>query len=104
MNKQAFEGTKDLTTYPDLKAKYDVIKKSFGIDWVQVQWSDMKKPLYSGLAARLILYNIPDPIPVELDGQAKYWKDRYNGAAGTEQKFVDDVLAFVSGDLMEKYL
>ena len=103
VNKKAFEGTKDTKTYPDLKAKYDVIKKSFGVDWTQVQWNDMKKPLYSGIAARFVLYNIPDPIPVELDGQAKYWKDRYNSAAGTEQKFVDDVLALVSGDLMEKF-
>ena len=103
VNKKAFEGTKDTKTNPDLKAKHDEIKKRYGVDWGQVQWSEMKKPLYSALAARLVLYNIPDAIPVELDGQAKYWKNHYNSSGGTEQKFVDDVLALVSGDLLEKF-
>ena len=104
VTKKAFEGTKDTKTNTDIKAKHDEIKKRFGIDWGQVQWSEMKKPLYSGLAARLVLYNIPDAIPVELDGQAKYWKNRYSSATGAEQQFVDDVLAFVSGDLLEKFV
>lgn len=103
MNKKAFEGTKDTKANTDIKAKHDEIKKRFGIDWAQVQWSEMKKPLYSGLAARLVLYNISDAIPVELDGQARFWKNQYTSTAGAEQKFVDDVLALVSGDLLEKF-
>ena len=103
VNKKAFEGTKDTKANANIKEKHDEIKKRFGVDWSQVQWSEMKKPLYSGLAARLVLYNIPDAIPVELDGQAKFWKTRYSSATGSEQKFVDDVLALVSGDLLEKF-
>ena len=103
VNKKAFEGTKDTKTNTDIKEKHDEIKKRFGVDWSRVQWSEMKKPLYSGLAARLVLFNIPYTIPVELEGQAKYQKTRYSSATGAEQKFVDDVLALVSGDLLEKF-
>ena len=72
VNKKAFEGTKDTKNNSDIKEKHYEIKKLFGVDWSQVQWSEMKKPLYSGLAAWLVLFNIPDAIPVELEGQAKY--------------------------------
>ena len=105
VEKKSFEGTKDAKTYPDLAVKHEEIKKRFGIDWMQVKWSDLKKPFYSGLAARLVLFNIPDPIPVEVEGQAKYWKNHYRSAAadGDEQRFVNDVLALVSGDLLQKF-
>ena len=104
IQKKAFDATKDTKTHPDLATKHDEIKKRFKIDWTQVQWSDLRKPLYSGLAARLVLYNNPDPIPVELDGQAKYWKERCSSSADVpEGKFVDDVLALISGDLVQKF-
>lgn len=105
VQQKAFETTKDTNTYPDLIAKHHEIKKRFGIDWTQVQWNDLRKPLVSGLAARLVLCNIPDPIPVELEGQAKFWNNRYRPTAtvGAEQIFVDDVLALVSGDLLQKF-
>ena len=105
VDKKAFEGTKDVKSHPDLVAKHEEIKRRFGIDWSEVQWSDLRKPVYSALAARLVLYNITDAIPVELDGQAKYWNERYrtNPVKGAEQRFVDDVLALVSGDLLQKF-
>lgn len=107
VDKKAFEDTKATKSHAGLDAKHAEIKKQFGIDWTQVQWSDLRKPFYSGLAARLFLYNIPEPIPVELEGQAKYWKDRYSTSAGpgarTEKHFVEDVLALVSEDLMGKF-
>ena len=71
----------------------------FGIDWSSVTWVDLRKPLYSGIAARLFLSNIPEAIPAasEIEQQGQYWKTHYNSnadsAAGTVQKFVNDVLA-----------
>ena len=102
VQKKAFDTTKDTKTYPDLIGKHDEIKKRFGIDWMQVQWKDLRKPLVSGFAARLVLCNIPIPIPVELEGQAKFWNNQYRPVAteGAEKKFVDDVLALVSEDLL----
>lgn len=105
VEKKAFESTKNTKACPQLAAKHDEIKKRFGIDWSQVQWSELRKPILSGLAARLVLYTVSDPIPVEVEGQAKYWKTHYTSSAadGAEGKFVDDVLALVSGDLLQKF-
>ena len=44
-----------LLTAPELAAKRDTIRLFFGIDWTHVTWNDLRKPLYSGLAARLFL-------------------------------------------------
>ena len=69
------------------------IKDRLGIDWTKTTWSDLVKPLYSGLAARLYLVRIRAPIPSDLTSQARYWKTYYNTAAGkgTVQKFIADV-------------
>jgi len=34
------------------------------------------------LFCRLHYLRVPEPIPVEIEGQAKYWKDHYNTALG----------------------
>ncbi|XP_072042533.1 uncharacterized protein [Amphiura filiformis] len=93
-----FEDTKDTVSHPGLVAKYVQIQQAFGIDWPRVQWSDIRKPLYSAIAARLFLSNKPQAIPNSADivGQAAYWKLHYNTAGnGTEQDFIDRVEACV---------
>ena len=50
--------------------------------WGEVRWVELRKPLYSALAARLHLANVPAAIPVSLAGQAEYWKRYYNTEAG----------------------
>ncbi|XP_013404288.1 uncharacterized protein LOC106169384 [Lingula anatina] len=88
-----FQATQDTGSHPGLNAKHAGIKQKFGIDWPAAQWSDLLKPLYSGLAARLVLSNIPAAVPADVRGQAEYWKKYYNtgSGAGTPQKFIDDV-------------
>ena len=88
-----FESTQDTKSHPSLEAKHKKIKQSLDIDWEKVKWNDLRKPLYSGLAARLFLLKIRAPIPSTLKDQADYWKRYYNteAGAGTAQKFIDDV-------------
>ncbi|XP_013404302.1 von Willebrand factor A domain-containing protein 2 [Lingula anatina] len=88
-----FESTQDTSSHPGLTSKFEAIRTKFNIDWTTVSWSDLQKPLYSGLAARLFLSNINQVIPRDISGQATYWKRYYNSnsGAGTEQKFIDDV-------------
>ena len=94
-----FLDTKDTGSHPGLVAKYEKIQQHFAIDWPSVTWEDLRKPLYSGLAARLFLSNVNEPIPLasEIEMQGNYWKTYYNSnapnAAGTVQKFVNDVMA-----------
>lgn len=43
---------------------------------------DLRKPLFSGVFARIRLYLVPAAIPNDINGQAAYWKNYYNSAAG----------------------
>ena len=90
-------GYRDTVNLRSTRKYHAQIKKHFGIDWARTTWYDLRKPLYSGLAARLFLVKIPAAIPSDLPGQAAYWKLYYNTVAGkgTESKFIRDVrLAF----------
>ena len=94
-----FRDTQDNTSHPGLSTKLDKIQETFAINWREAQWEDLRKPLYSGLAARLFLSNIPEDIPIASDirAQGKYWKEHYNTAdgAGTVDKFVEDIKALL---------
>ncbi|XP_072027313.1 uncharacterized protein [Amphiura filiformis] len=74
--------TKDTTTYPSLVGSLDAIEDAFDIDWKSVSWEDLRKPMYSALAARLYLSILSgiEMVPVigDIDGQASYWKRYYD--------------------------
>lgn len=86
-------GYRETVIQQGLRKYWDRIKERLHIDWEKTSWSDLEKPLYSGLAARLFLARIPAPIPADLTAQAQYWKKYYNTSAGkgTVQKFINDV-------------
>lgn len=52
ISKEAFNLTKSAATEDLL----DLIDTSFEIDWKSVEWDDLRKPLYSALAARIYLH------------------------------------------------
>lgn len=86
------------------KAKQE-IKKKLGLDWDLVPYESLSKPLYNALACRMFLEIKTEEykydkntnkvttkergIPEDLEGQAKWWKERYNTSAGggTVEKF-----------------
>ena len=102
-----FMDTQDTASHPGLHAKYQKIQEHFGIDWPTVQWMDLRKPLFSALAARLLLSNKSPSIPraSNLSGQAEYWKLHYNtqSGKGTVKNFIDDVKALeqIEGQLLQ---
>lgn len=63
MDERNFEETQNVSTYPSLKQHFAKIKSEFGIDWPTVSFEDLRKPLYSGLAARLKMLIVKVPIP-----------------------------------------
>ena len=93
VDEDVFLDTQDTTSHPELVARHEQIMNQLQIDWPSVQWTDLRKPLYSGLAARLLLLSINSPIPCNVAGQARYWKMNYDtpAGAGTEQGFIADV-------------
>jgi hypothetical protein len=60
---------------------YDAIYRVFGIDWRNVQYTSLLKPLYSALAARLKIdahfSAIRANIPQSVNDQASYWAQNY---------------------------
>ncbi len=96
IDQKGFDDTQKVSGHPNLKNQYTKIKKDFGIDWASVKYQDLRKPLYSGLAARLKYLNIKSPIPSssQLGSQADYWKRNYNSNKGKGMKFVSDVLSY----------
>jgi len=96
---KGFQATQDKRSHPGLSRKFEKIKKAFCIDWSQVRWNELTKPLYSAIAARLFLSNKPGAIPYSLSGQAKYWKDHYNSqyGKGTVEEFKKRWEAYLKG-------
>lgn len=76
-----FDLTQDSTVRYYLLQTIKDIQTAFGIDWPSVEWSDLTKPLYSAIGARLYLQyqsrantaGIPRPI----EDQGKYWVQYY---------------------------
>ena len=84
-------GSQHLTA---LRAK---IKASLNIDWLQVTWDDMRKPLYSAIAALLFIESAAtEPIPVKLEYQAAFWK-KYYRANGDTDTFVLTAQTMIEG-------
>jgi hypothetical protein len=97
VDKIGFEATQDTTSHPRLKEKFKKIKRELGIDWTTVKWEDLTKPLYSGIAARLVLTLAFDPatrtsppIPRDETAQGVYYNKHYNRSGrATDQSLVD---------------
>ena len=86
-----FADTQALSSHPGLRKSHDGIRQKLAIDWKDASWADCRKPLYSALAARLLLSTKQAAIPDSLQQQAEYWKQHYNKTGkGTAHKFVDD--------------
>ena len=62
-----------------LQTPINSIANEFDITWSTVQWIDLRRPLYSAIAARLymILVSTSIPLSVDLSGQASYWVNQY---------------------------
>lgn len=80
VDEDVFRRTRDTTTFKRLPAKIHEIEELLQINWRDVQWSDLRTPLYSALAARLAIFIAPVSVPPANDivGQAQFWIDHYN--------------------------
>lgn len=72
------------------------ISRILGINWLNTTWDDLRKPLYSAIAARLYMlilanYTIDIPLGSEVSDQGVYWSRYYTSSNGTASDFVDRV-------------
>lgn len=90
-----------------IKGCKDKIKNVIGLDWDQIPYESLSKPLYNALAARIFIGAISKsytydketnitkekdhPIPKTKEEQAKWWKKRYNTESGdgTIESFIN---------------
>ena len=88
VSESRFLQTQNLQANARLPAKLRQIQVAFQIDWLQVQRRDLCEPLYSAIAARLVLYLAPRAIPStnDLEAQASFWVKYYN-PDGNEEDF-----------------
>ncbi len=68
----------------------DKIQNKLDINWTATVWRDLRKPLWSALAARIYLTTISTPIPLSTNhsGQADYWFTYYT-SSGTHLSAID---------------
>ena len=88
-----YAATKDTKTNLQLKPKIQEISTSFGINWLSTNWTDLRKPFYSALAARLYMLVINQSIPLasNINGQGNYWANYFTSSGGTQSHFVTAV-------------
>lgn len=69
------------------------IYTEFNITWTSIDWSDLRKPFYSAIAARLYLEVITASIPLSslVSSQGAYWVNYYTASGGTQTDYVDAV-------------
>ncbi|XP_019864466.1 PREDICTED: uncharacterized protein LOC109593811 [Amphimedon queenslandica] len=60
------------------------IWRVFGINWKNVTWTDLRKPLYSALAARLLIHQITNGASLcQISTQANMWSSTYTSSRKT---------------------
>ena len=70
--------TQDNTSYPILTDKHKHVSDQFDIDWMTLQWRELRVPLWSGVAACLYMCIIDEEIPSSISKQAEHWSRNYN--------------------------
>ena len=85
VDENLFNATQDTATITTLTSLHQQIQSTFSIQWSSVQWNDLRKPLYSAVAARLFFYTVFTSIPISsvIQSQATYWVDNYNPSGST---------------------
>ena len=105
MDERNFNETQNVSTYPGLKQHFAKIKSEFGIDWPTVSFEDLRKPLYSGLAARLkmLIVRVPIPPAKQYHWQAVYSTRYYKRGVSRIIPVVTGVGKFMVYVLARKY-
>jgi receptor-type tyrosine-protein phosphatase Q len=97
VDEDLFDETQNTASHSSLTSLHQSIQSTFSIEWSSVEWRDLRKPLYSALAARLYFYTVSASIPISsnVQTQATYWVTHYNpsGSTSTFVTLVNQLLA-----------
>jgi len=76
----------------------DPINDAFGIDWSVSTWSDLRKPLYSGIAMMLLIELRSTSVPKTILEQGQFYESALNG---DQSNYTDSVSSMPSGCLSD---
>ena len=93
VSESKYAATKDTSSNRHLEPKIQAISTTFGIKWLSTNWTDLRKPFYSALAARLYMLVITQSIPLasNINGQGTYWANYFTSSGGTQSDYVTAV-------------
>ena len=97
VDENIYNETQNVAANPQLVQLHAEILTALGITWPTTTWVDLRRPLFSALAARLYFSIVAEAIPMagDLRGQGEYWKRNYNSdPADTVELFIDRVNQF----------
>ena len=81
-----------------LTNEYNIIRNQFGIDWSTVTWSDLRKPLYSGISAALYII-LHGGTEWRIEDQAHFYELHFVNKAGNnftnEASILDQGIKFI---------
>lgn len=77
-----------------LSSQYNIIFNQFGFDWNRVSWSDLRKPLYSGVAAALYTI-LHGGTQWRIEDQAQFYEQHFVNKAGNN--FTNEALILDKG-------
>ena len=79
VQKCIFRGvTQNRRKYRELAALQKLVRRRLGITWSRVRHYDLRRPLYSIIAARLFLEVTVNSYPRSLTNQARLWSHKYH--------------------------
>ena len=68
----------------------DMIQVSFCINWDEVTWTDLRKPLHSALAARLLMHQVASgALLSSATDQANIWILMYNNTGKSQGEYME---------------
>ena len=86
-----FQLTQQLLRSPRHREVYAAITIYLGQDWLDVEYRDLAKPLYSGLAARLYLTYISSLSIPPTAQQGGFWSSVFKGGKGDIQRWLSSI-------------
>lgn len=80
-----------------LQTARDQLKSTLGIDWSKTNWEDLRRPLYSGVAAALytLLKAGSSGVPATIEKQASFWTSSTTHSTGEAHDFYSKVNTLV---------
>ncbi|XP_033732112.1 uncharacterized protein LOC117321712 [Pecten maximus] len=72
--------------------EYDMLVQKFNIDWGEVNWNDLRKPLYSGIAAALFT-KIHGGVGWRIEDQGQFFANNFLSMGGNNFTNLAEILA-----------